>query len=348
MSGKTVTLYVENDGDASGGRSRGTGRRPKKHRKAWIIAVIAVVVLFVCAAILSVSGILGGNAPVGDYVAVLDIDGEIEESSGSILSGTSSYNHEWMMDEVKSLEKDGRNKGILLRINTPGGSAYLSDEMYTRLMEYRKKTGRPVYTYMESEACSGGYYIASASSRIYANRNTWTGSIGVTTGTMYNIKGLLNKLGITATTITSGRNKAMGSSTEKLTSEQREIIQSLIDEAYDQFVGVVAKGRGMSVKKVKKIADGRVYTARQAKRLGLIDGIMTEEQAKSRMKKNEKLTHCSFREVAPDEDSGAGSFLSSVAGKLSAGSDLSMYKELMSMAKSRNIVSVEYISQIRK
>ena len=94
---------------------------------------------------------------------------------------------------------------------------------------------------MESQACSGGYYVASPSNKIYANRNAWTGSIGVTMGTFYDVSGLLDKLGIKTQTITSGPNKAMGSMTEPMTDEQKEIFKGLIDQSYEQFVGVVAK-----------------------------------------------------------------------------------------------------------
>ena len=132
---------------------------------------------------------------------------------------------------------------------------------------------------MQSQATSGGYYISASCDKIIANRNCWTGSIGVTMGTLMDISELLENLGIKTNTITSGANKAMGSSYEAMTEEQREIFQSLIDEAYDQFVGIVADGRDMSEKEVRKIADGRIYTAKQALDNGLIDAIGTMEDA---------------------------------------------------------------------
>jgi protease-4 len=176
------------------------------------------------------------------------------------------------MDYIKEITKEPSNKGILLVVNSPGGSVYTSDELYYALMDYKQATNRPIYCYFESYACSGGYYISMAANEIYSNRNTWTGSIGVISQ-MYDLTGLYEKLGIKEVDITSGRNKAMGSSGQTLTEEQHAIMQSLVDEAYEQFVGIVAQGRGMSVEKVKEIADGRVLSASQALNWKLIDGI---------------------------------------------------------------------------
>jgi protease-4 len=138
---------------------------------------------------------------------------------------------------------------------------------------------------MGSMAASGGYYIAAPADKIYANRNTWTGSIGVIVGTLFDVSEFLEKYGIKATDITSGPNKAMGSNYEPLTEEQRAIYQSLVDEAYDQFVRIVAEGRGMDIATAKKIADGRIYSAKQAKANGLIDEIMTREDFNKAVKK---------------------------------------------------------------
>jgi protease-4 len=128
-------------------------------------------------------------------------------------------------------------------------------------------------------AASGGYYIAAGADKIYANRNTWTGSIGVISGTYFDVSGFLKKHGIKTTDITSGKNKGMGGYFEPMTDEQRAIIQSVVDESYEQFVSIVAEGRGMDTQTVKVIADGRIYTAKQAKEAGLIDDVLTEKEA---------------------------------------------------------------------
>ena len=199
--------------------------------------------------------------PEEDFVGVLNIVGTIQANSSNSISLTGSddgqYNHNLYMKYVDELEKSKNNKAILLYVNSPGGTVYESDELYLKLMEYKEKTKRPVYAYFGSQACSGAYYISMAADKIYTNRNTWTGSIGVIVS-LTNYKKLYDKLGIKEIDITSGKNKSMGSGGLDLTDEQYDILQSLVDEAYDQFAGIVSEGRGIDIATVKKIADGRI------------------------------------------------------------------------------------------
>jgi protease-4 len=218
--------------------------------------------------------------PDGEFIGVVNIVGEIGESSSSTLSSSSSYNHDMLMNYIDEMEKSSKNKGILLYVDSPGGAVYQSDEMYLKLMEYKEQTNRPIWAYFASEACSGGYYISMAADKIYANRNCWTGSIGVIVSLM-NCKDLYDKLGIKEIDITSGKNKAMGSTGLDLTDEQYDILQSLVDEAYDQFVGIVSTGRGLDETTVRKLADGRIYSAKQAKEKQLIDEIGSLEEEKT-------------------------------------------------------------------
>lgn len=214
--------------------------------------------------------------PDHDFVALLDIVGTIQASTGTSMGG--QYDHSLYMDLVNQLMDCETNKGIMLYVDSPGGTVYESDELYLKLMEYKQKTGRPIYAYFASTAASGAYYISMAADYIYANRNCTTGSIGVIVS-FYDYHALLEKAGISEINITSGANKAMGSGGVEMTPEQREIFQKLVDEAYDQFVGIVANGRGMKEKKVRKLADGRIYTAAQALEEGLVDEILGEEDA---------------------------------------------------------------------
>ncbi|MBQ9495726.1 MAG: signal peptide peptidase SppA [Treponema sp.] len=207
-----------------------------------------------------------------EYIAALYIEGEIR-SEGK------TYNQQWLLDTISALGEDSKNKAIILFIDSPGGGVYEADEAYLALREYTEKTSRPVYAYMGPLAASGGYYIACAAKKIYANRNTLTGSIGVIAGQSVDATGLFEKLGIKAETFTSGKNKNMLSYDNPLTPEQRAIMQSIADDAYDQFTGVVAEGRGMSINKVRELADGRLYTAQQAQKNGLIDEIGSWEKA---------------------------------------------------------------------
>lgn len=218
--------------------------------------------------------------PTEDFVAKINIVGEIGPSEDSIWSTSESeYDHDLYMEYVDQLMDSKQNKGIMLYIDSPGGTVYESDEFYLKLMEYKEKTGRPIWAYFASEACSGGYYIGMAADKIYANRNCWTGSIGVIVS-LVNCKELYDKLGIKEIDITSGANKAMGSSGLDLTKEQQAILLSLVDESYDQFVGVVATGRNLGEQTVRKLADGRIYSAKQAQEIQLIDEIGLYEDTK--------------------------------------------------------------------
>lgn len=220
--------------------------------------------------------------PAEDFVGVVNVVGTIQASSGSSSWSSSGdeYNHDLNMNYIDQLMENDNNKGILLYIDSPGGTVYESDELYLKLLEYKEVTGRPVYAYFASQACSGGYYIAMAADKIYANRNCWTGSIGVIVS-LTNCKKLYDKLGIKEIDITSGENKAMGSAGLDLTDEQYDILQSLVDEAYEQFTGIVSEGRGMDIATVKKLADGRIYSALQAKDAGLVDEVGLLEDFKA-------------------------------------------------------------------
>lgn len=223
------------------------------------------------------------SLPSQDYIAVIKVEGTIYSEPELTMFGESTgYDHPSTMKYVDKLIQDENNKGILLYVNTPGGEVTASDDLYLKLMKYKEETGRKVYCYFADQACSGGYYISMAADEIYANRNCWTGSIGVIIS-LTNMKGLYDKLGIQEIDVTSGVNKAMGSSGADLTEEQRGILQSLVDEAYQQFVGIVADGRKLDKKTVKKLADGRIYSANQAVKNKLIDGTSTYEDYKQKV-----------------------------------------------------------------
>lgn len=236
--------------------------------------------------------------------------------TGVISPENRTYNQKWLLKQIKRAQKDSKNSGILLVIDSPGGTVYEADEAYLALEEYKSTTKRPVYAYFCSLAASGGYYIGCAADKIFANRNTLTGSIGVIAGQSVDATGLFDKLGIKVTTITAGKNKNMGNYNSVLTDEQRQIFQSIADEAYEQFTGIVAESRRMKTDDVKKLADGRVYTALQAKDNGLIDEIISFDNAKESIANDfdgRKIDFIDFKYVYEesffDFISGAASFV---------------------------------------
>ena len=174
-----------------------------------------------------------------------------------------------VVEQLRRAQSNPDVKAILLRINSPGGSVVGSDEIYQVL---RDEIDKPVVVSMGELAASGGYYIAAGADKIVANPATLTGSIGVIL-TVANVQELLNKVGVEVTIIKRGELKDELSPFREMTPEERALWQRIIDEAYDQFVDVVAEGRGLPREKVLELADGRVYTGRQALALGLVDAL---------------------------------------------------------------------------
>lgn len=216
--------------------------------------------------------------PMDDYIAVVDVIGTIQEESTDAFS-ESEYLHDSTLTYIDGLMEDDSNKGILLYIDSPGGTVYESEELYLKLKEYKEKTGNKIWAYMAHYAASGGYMVSMAADMIYANPNTTTGSIGVIMSG-YDLTGLYEKLGIEYYSITSGEYK----DSSNMTEDQLAIYQEQVNECYEKFVDIVEEGRNMSEDAVKKVADGRTYTANQALKLGLIDEIGLYDDMKDDMR----------------------------------------------------------------
>lgn len=261
-----------------------------------------------------------------DFIAILPIEGTIQASAkgtSGLTSANNGYNHDLLMSYVDKLMKADNNKGIILRLDTPGGTVYQADELYLKLMKYKEETGRPIWAYMESQCCSGGVYLASSADEQYANRITTTGSIGVIISN-YDMSGLYDKLGIKEDNIVSGKNKDMGTAGKPMTTEQRAIFQSIVDEYYEQFVSIVANGRNMSVDDVKKLADGRIYTATQALDNGLIDGIKTKEEFDDYVKEQSGVSNFY-------EPSSSAGYLSQIFGSITSAKEKSESEVLVEL-----------------
>lgn len=202
--------------------------------------------------------------------------------------------------------KDENIRALILKIDTPGGSATGSDILYKEINRYKADTGVPVVVLMMDLATSGGYYAAMAGDYIIAHPTTVTGSIGVIFYTL-NVSGLFDKVGVDAVPVKSGKHKDMGSPFRDMTEEEQAILQSVIDEMYDGFVAAVVKGRKqLSEKTVRKLADGRIYTAKQALENKLIDRIGYTGDAIRKARElanlNEKARVIIYRRNVPQND----------------------------------------------
>ena len=227
-----------------------------------LVGALLVVVLFVMALI---------SAMTLQEIHVSKKSVAIIEITGAIISPSSV---------VERLERYIRNDNIpaiVLRLNTPGGGVAPTQEIYDTVLKARQK-GKKIIGSMGTVAASGGYYIASACDSIMANPGTITGSIGVIAD-FAEFSNLLKKLGIDITVVKSGKYKDMGSISRPMSEEEKELISGVIMDTYDQFVQAVSKGRRMDVETVKKYADGRIFTGRQAKNLGFIDKLGTYQDA---------------------------------------------------------------------
>ena len=189
-------------------------------------------------------------------IGIVDITGLISDS-------------QYIVNQVKKFRQDKRIRGIILRIDSPGGAVGPSQEIYNEVLKTRE-SGKTIYASMGALAASGGYYIASAAEKIFANPGTLTGSIGVIMA-FSNAKGLMEKIGLQPEIVKAGEYKDIGSPARAMTQKERNLLQSVVTDVHQQFIEAVASGRDISVAEVTKIADGRILTGRQAYSLNLVD-----------------------------------------------------------------------------
>ena len=201
-------------------------------------------------------------------VGVINVEGAIVGGRSLDFFGATTGADRLLTDLRKAAE-DPDIRAVVVRMNTPGGSAAASEELGQEIRNLRDR-GKPVVVSMADMAASGGYWVACYADRIVASPGSMTGSIGVIFQHA-NLSELYEKLGIEFETITSGAFKDMGSSDRPLTDDERRIMQAMLDDIFDQFVAVVAEGRDMSTEEVLEVADGRIFTGRQALELGLVD-----------------------------------------------------------------------------
>ena len=289
-----------NEGSGMDRSSDGPSRQPETHagepgrRRRWpfvvggLVAlglvgliVFAVVLILVAASGPTASAVydeeyVSGNGP--DKVAVVPVEGVIAPADDTLGGTVPTSTPEGLADALRQAGSDQSVAAVVLEINSPGGGITASDEMHQSILDFERNTGKPVVVSMGDVAASGGYYISTAADRIFAHETTLTGSLGVII-LLPNFAEAADKYGIKRVVIKSGKYKDMGSAFHEMTPDERDIFQSIVEDLYSEFVDVISEGRGIPEDRVREIADGRVYSGLQAKKLGLVDSFGNLDEA---------------------------------------------------------------------
>ena len=230
---------------------------------AAVLVYLAVAGLFV----LSVGGLSRGEsgpALFGPRVAIVEVEGIIVEVDDIVR-------------ELKSYRENPAVRAVVIRINSPGGVVAPTQELHDAVLRLRQ-AGKPVVASLGAVAASGGYYIAVACDQIYANPGTLTGSIGVIMQ-LANLEQLMKKVGVDYVVVKAGQFKDLGNVARPMTSDERRVMQALLDDVHGQFIGAVAAGRKLQRDEVARFADGRVFSGVQAKGLRMVDALGGLEEA---------------------------------------------------------------------
>jgi len=238
----------------------------KKFLKLFSKLIIFLIVLSIVVRIVMVMAGHEVDSVMDDSIAVVRLEG--------VIMDTVSMN-----ERLEKFDDNDKIKGVIIEINSPGGAVTPTQMLYDRIMKMKK----PVYAVMETVAASGGYYTAVACDKIYAVRSTTTGSIGVIMQ-YANTKELFDKIGVKSVVFKSGKMKDVPSYSRELTDEERKYMQEHIDDLYEQFLSDILKRRKLSESKLRELADGRVFTGRQAFEHRLIDRLGNREDAVIDMK----------------------------------------------------------------
>lgn len=234
----------------------------------FMLALLVIIIVVRAVLVMSGTGSISKTVIKKDSIAVIDIDGGIFGSSEII-------------EQLKELKDNPLVKGIVIRVNSPGGAVTPSMEIY----DYILTLGKPVYAAMGTVAASGGYLISLAADSIYAEPSTITGSIGVIMN-LVNTQELMDKIGIKSVVLKSGAYKDSGSSSREMTEGDKKVLNAVLMDMYNQFVDIVSKRRGLKRDEVLKLADGRIYTGRMAEKVNLVNELGSWRTAAENMKKN--------------------------------------------------------------
>ena len=261
-------------------------------RSQSVKALLIFMVVFTCIAlagrVFAQGWFGGGSGASGERIALINIEGAISGSSGATSPfGDPGASSVYIAEQLHAAARDTDIKGVLLRVNSPGGSAAASDEIYQAVMDVRH-AGKPVVVSMGDVAASGGYYISAAADKVFANGATLTGSIGVIFSLM-NWEELADKWGVDDVTIHAGEYKDIGSPWRQMTPKEHEMMQELLDDVHEEFMQAVIAGRAtapnpMTEEQVRSVATGMIYTGTKARELGLVDEIGGLEAAKAEIR----------------------------------------------------------------
>ncbi|WP_447975343.1 signal peptide peptidase SppA [Nitrospira sp. Kam-Ns4a] len=236
------------------------GRRRRPWRFILWTLVIGLALVYLVSAIFPDLDLIPG-----DRVALIRVEGVILDAEQTV-------------GDLKRFADSPSVKAIVLRIDSPGGGVVPSQEIHDAVKRVRAKHNKVVVASMGTVAASGGYYIAVATDHIVANPGTLTGSIGVIME-LANLEGLLQKIGVESVVVKSGPHKDLGSPFRKMSEDERQILQSVLDDVHGQFIEAVAEGRALDIAKVRPLADGRIFTGRQAKEANLVDDLGDLDEA---------------------------------------------------------------------
>lgn len=248
-----------------------------------------------------------------DHIQVVRLSGMIIDKADHSLFTSSVGSSNNALKELRKALKSKKVKAVLLRVNSPGGTVPMSQEIHEAVLQL-KAAGKPVVVSMGDVAASGGYYISCGADKIVANPGTLTGSIGVIINLM-NFKALADKVGVEPEVIKSGLFKDIASPYKKMTKEERDILLALIMDSYEQFTTAISEGRNIPIEKVKTIADGRIYSGRQAQKLGLVDELGSYSDALALLQTITKERYKLKADLAVDEDDDSGILASLMEGR---------------------------------
>lgn len=236
--------------------------------RSTLVAILVLLLFFGAGTYVAAELLLGRDlpgVPSPGRVAVVPVRGAIASA-------------EPVLETLRRYREKGSVRAFVLEIESPGGTVGASQSLYREIRDLREEDGRPVVAWIGDVGASGGYYAALGADSIYALPGSITGSIGVIME-FPDFRAVLEKVGVGMEIVKRGERKDAGSPFAPLEEEDREVFQALVDDAYGQFVGAVADGRGMDEARVREIADGRVFSGERALELGLVDGLATLSEA---------------------------------------------------------------------